>query len=156
MLRDDDSVWQDLQHLRRCGVRIAIDDFGTGYSALSYLRHVPLDVVKLDRSFIQSMAASAQQRELVQGIVGLADVLGLQVIAEGIETEHERDLAARSAAPMARDSCSADRWPSTKPATGSSPMDRGATTADTLQAIHVERRPAAFTIAIGGPAIRRP
>ena len=76
-------------------MRIAIDDFGTGYSALSYLRHVPLDVVKLDRSFIQSMAASVQQRELVQGIVGLADVLGLQVIAEGIETEHERDLAAR-------------------------------------------------------------
>ncbi len=95
LLRDDDSVWQDLQGLRRSGVRIAIDDFGTGYSALSYLRHVPLDVVKLDRSFIQSMAASVQQRELVQGIVGLADVLGLQVIAEGIETEHERDLAAR-------------------------------------------------------------
>jgi len=95
LLRDDDGVWQDLQNLRRRGVRIAIDDFGTGYSALSYLRHVPLDVVKLDRSFIQSMAASVQQRELVQGIVGLADVLGLQVIAEGIETEHERDLAAR-------------------------------------------------------------
>jgi diguanylate cyclase (GGDEF)-like protein len=95
LLRDDDSVWQDLQNLRRFGVRIAIDDFGTGYSALSYLRHVPLDVVKLDRSFIQSMAASVKQRELVQGIVGLADVLGLQVIAEGIETEHERDLAAR-------------------------------------------------------------
>jgi diguanylate cyclase (GGDEF)-like protein len=95
LLRDDDSVWQDLQNLRRFGVRIAIDDFGTGYSALSYLRHVPLDVVKLDRSFIQSMAASVQQRELVQGIVGLADVLGLQVIAEGVETEHERDLAAR-------------------------------------------------------------
>jgi diguanylate cyclase (GGDEF)-like protein len=95
LLRDDDSVWQDLQNLRRLGVRIAIDDFGTGYSALSYLRHVPLDIVKLDRSFIQSMAASVQQRELVQGIVGLADVLGLQVIAEGIETEHERDLAAR-------------------------------------------------------------
>jgi diguanylate cyclase (GGDEF)-like protein/PAS domain S-box-containing protein len=95
LLRDDDSVWQDLQSLRRFGVRIAIDDFGTGYSALSYLRHVPLDVVKLDRSFIQSMAASVKQRELVQGIVGLADVLGLQVIAEGIETEQERDLAAR-------------------------------------------------------------
>ena len=95
LLRDDDSVWQDLQNLRRFGVRIAIDDFGTGYSALSYLRHVPLDVVKLDRSFIQSMAASVKQRELVHGIVGLADVLGLQVIAEGIETEHERDLAAR-------------------------------------------------------------
>jgi diguanylate cyclase (GGDEF)-like protein/PAS domain S-box-containing protein len=95
LLRDDDTVWQDLQNLRRFGVRIAIDDFGTGYSALSYLRHVPLDVVKLDRSFIQSMAASVKQRELVQGIVRLADVLGLEVIAEGIETETERQLAAR-------------------------------------------------------------
>jgi diguanylate cyclase (GGDEF)-like protein len=93
LLRDDDTVWQDLQDLRRSGVRIAIDDFGTGYSALSYLRHVPLDVIKLDRSFIQSMAVSVQQRELVQGIVGLADTLGLQVIAEGIETENERLIA---------------------------------------------------------------
>ena len=83
LLRDDETVWQDLAHLRRAGVRIAIDDFGTGYSALTYLRHVPLDVIKLDRSFTQSMVVSVQQRELVQGIVGLADILGLEVVAEG-------------------------------------------------------------------------
>jgi len=73
---------------------VAIDDFGTGYSSLSYLRDVPLDVVKLDRSFTQSMATSLQQRQLVRGIVGLADVLGLEVVAEGIETDHEREVAA--------------------------------------------------------------
>jgi diguanylate cyclase (GGDEF)-like protein/PAS domain S-box-containing protein len=95
LLRDDETVWQDLAHLRRAGVRIAIDDFGTGYSALTYLRHVPLDMIKLDRSFTQSMVVSVQQRELVQGIVGLADILGLEVVAEGIETQQERTVAAQ-------------------------------------------------------------
>ena len=95
LLRDDDAVWQGLQRLRQSGVRIAIDDFGTGYSALSYLLNVPVDVIKLDRSFIQSMGASVRHRELVQGIVGLAEILGLQVIAEGIETDHERQIAAQ-------------------------------------------------------------
>jgi len=95
LLRDDETVWQDLAHLRRAGVRIAIDDFGTGYSALTYLRHVPLDVIKLDRSFTQSMVVSVQQRELVQGIVGLADILGLEVVAEGIETQQERAVATQ-------------------------------------------------------------
>ncbi|HEY7173387.1 MAG TPA: EAL domain-containing protein, partial [Micromonosporaceae bacterium] len=93
LLRDDHGVWRDLRNLRRTGVRVAIDDFGTGYSALSYLREVPLDAIKLDRSFTRSMTTSRQQRELVRGIVGLASVLGLDVIAEGIQTEQERDIA---------------------------------------------------------------
>ena len=75
------------------GIRIAIDDFGTGYSALSYLRQVPLDVVKLDRLFISSMATSPRQRELVRGIVGLITTLHLDVVAEGIETEEQRAIA---------------------------------------------------------------
>ena len=95
LLRDDELVWDNLQRLRRSGVRIAIDDFGTGYSALGYLRHIPLDMIKLDRSFIQSMCTSAQQHQLVAGIVALAGTLGLQVIAEGIETEQERAAAAQ-------------------------------------------------------------
>jgi diguanylate cyclase (GGDEF)-like protein/PAS domain S-box-containing protein len=89
LLREDDSVWADLQELRGSGVMVAIDDFGTGYSALSYLRQVPLDVVKLDRSFIKSISTSPKQRELVQGIVRLARILELEVIAEGIETRAE-------------------------------------------------------------------
>src|SRR5215475_1325926 len=95
LLRDDEAVWRDLVDVRDSGVRIAIDDFGTGYSALSYLRHVPLDMIKLDRSFIHSMDRSAKQRELVRGIVGLAEVLGLQVVAEGIETEEECEWATQ-------------------------------------------------------------
>jgi diguanylate cyclase (GGDEF)-like protein/PAS domain S-box-containing protein len=96
LLRDDDGMWQELDRLRTLGIQIAIDDFGTGYSSLSYLRLVPLDVVKLDRMFVQTMTTTAQQRELVQGIVRLTSGLGLQVIAEGIETDEERALARRA------------------------------------------------------------
>ncbi|MGE5829173.1 MAG: putative bifunctional diguanylate cyclase/phosphodiesterase, partial [Micromonosporaceae bacterium] len=94
LLPDDEQIWDELQQLRRLGVRIAIDDFGTGYSGLSYLRRVPLDVVKLDRLFVNAMTSSLQQRELVAGIVRLAKTLRFEVVAEGIETPVERDLAA--------------------------------------------------------------
>jgi EAL domain-containing protein (putative c-di-GMP-specific phosphodiesterase class I) len=94
LLRDDDQVWEELSRLRSWGVRIAIDDFGTGYSALGYLRQVPLDMVKLDRLFISTMATSDRQRALVAGIVGLVNALGLEVVAEGIETAEQRDICA--------------------------------------------------------------
>jgi EAL domain-containing protein (putative c-di-GMP-specific phosphodiesterase class I) len=94
LVGDDDSVWRDLRRLRDWGVRIAIDDFGTGYSALGYLRQVPLDVVKLDRIFVSSIATSTRQRALVEGIVRLILTLGLDAVAEGVETERERQLAA--------------------------------------------------------------
>jgi diguanylate cyclase (GGDEF)-like protein len=93
LLRDDEKVWKDLKQLRQWGIRVAIDDFGTGYSALGYLRQVPLDIVKLDRIFISTMATSARQRELVRGIVQLAGTLGLSVVAEGIETERQRKIS---------------------------------------------------------------
>ncbi|MCP2325274.1 diguanylate cyclase (GGDEF)-like protein/PAS domain S-box-containing protein [Hamadaea flava] len=92
LVRDDDRLWRDLARLRQAGVRIAIDDFGTGYSSLSYLRAVPLDVLKIDRQFTSTIAASAKQRALVDGIVRLAHTLGLEVIAEGIETSAESTL----------------------------------------------------------------
>jgi diguanylate cyclase (GGDEF)-like protein/PAS domain S-box-containing protein len=94
LLRDDDAVWEDLKRLRQWGIRVAIDDFGTGYSALGYLRQVPLDIVKLDRVFISTMATSARQRELVRGIVRLTQTLNLATVAEGIETEGQRAAAA--------------------------------------------------------------
>jgi diguanylate cyclase (GGDEF)-like protein/PAS domain S-box-containing protein len=94
LLRDDDAVWEDLKRLRDMGIRIAIDDFGTGYSALGYLRQVPLDLVKLDRTFVRTMTTSRRQRELVRGIVGLIDTLRLDVVAEGIETPAQRQICA--------------------------------------------------------------
>jgi diguanylate cyclase (GGDEF)-like protein/PAS domain S-box-containing protein len=99
LLRDDDRTWEDLHQLRSWGVRIAIDDFGTGYSALGYLRQVPLDVVKIDRVFISTMASSRRQRDLVHGIVDLVGVLGLDVVAEGIETTEQRDICAAIGCP---------------------------------------------------------
>ncbi|BCJ73756.1 two-component system response regulator [Catellatospora sp. IY07-71] len=93
LLRDDDKVWHALERLRGGGVRIAIDDFGTGYSALGYLRQVPLDIVKLDRLFVRGLTTSRRQRDLVEGIVTLTRALSLDIVAEGIETEHQRRTA---------------------------------------------------------------
>ncbi|MDP9434953.1 MAG: EAL domain-containing protein [Actinomycetota bacterium] len=89
LLVDDDAV-RRLVRLHEQGVRIAVDDFGTGYSSLSYLRRLPLDIVKLDRSFVQGMAADRGQQALVDGILLVCKRLGLDVVAEGIETDAER------------------------------------------------------------------
>jgi diguanylate cyclase (GGDEF)-like protein len=92
LLHDDGDVTDELAALRAAGVRIAIDDFGTGFSSLSYLRRLPVDVLKLDKSFIDTIASSAEQHAVVDMIVQLAAILQLQVVAEGIETPAERDL----------------------------------------------------------------
>ena len=83
-----------IQALKDRGVRIAVDDFGTGYSSLRYLRDFPIDVLKIDKSFVDGLPEDPQQVALVEGIVHLADTLGLQVIAEGIEEEPQRELLA--------------------------------------------------------------
>ena len=75
-------------------MRLAIDDFGTGYSSLSYLLQLPINVLKIDKSFVTGIAASWRQYALVEGIVRLAGTLEVEVIAEGIETETERELLA--------------------------------------------------------------
>jgi EAL domain-containing protein (putative c-di-GMP-specific phosphodiesterase class I) len=100
LVGDHETIWQDLAALREHGVRVAIDDFGTGYSSLGYLRQRPIDVVKIDKMFIDGMVESEQQLALVDGIISLAQSQGLTVIAEGIEDPEHRDLLARLGCPL--------------------------------------------------------
>jgi len=76
-----------LQKLRNLGITLAIDDFGKGYSSLTYLRHLPVEMLKIDRSFILGMLESAEDRSIIESISRLAEGLGLKVIAEGVETD---------------------------------------------------------------------
>ena len=92
LLNRDDRIHADLMELKAIGVKLAIDDFGTGYSSLSYLRELPIDVLKIDKSFVDGIAVSEQRLAIVEGIIRLAGTLHLDVIAEGIETEVQRDL----------------------------------------------------------------
>ena len=88
-IQDVDYTAKTLQHLKEMGVQIAIDDFGTGHSALSYLRRFPIDVVKIDRSFIRDLTTNPGDAELANTVIVMAHNLQLQVIAEGVETEEQ-------------------------------------------------------------------
>ncbi|WP_407077893.1 aminotransferase class I/II-fold pyridoxal phosphate-dependent enzyme [Streptomyces sp. NPDC126499] len=94
LMRRDEQVGTTMRALKDLGVSIAIDDFGTGFSSLSYLREFPIDVLKVDKSFIDDITTDRQQVALVEGIVRIAEVLGLRVVAEGIENEDQRALLA--------------------------------------------------------------
>lgn len=81
-----------LQQIRSLGVSLSIDDFGTGYSSLAYLKRLPLDTVKIDRSFIVDIPRSAQDMEIVQAIIVMAHTLHLKVVTEGVETSQQKDF----------------------------------------------------------------
>jgi diguanylate cyclase len=85
IMKNMDAVVPRLAALKATGVRVAIDDFGTGYSSLAYLQHFPVDTLKIDRSFISTMADSPESGALIHTLVQLGKSLGLQTLAEGIE-----------------------------------------------------------------------
>jgi len=92
LMEDIERNIERLRMLRDLGVTIAIDDFGTGYSSLNYLARLPMDTLKIDRSFVVGMAQSSESRTIVSTIISLAHSLGLKVVAEGVETEEQLNL----------------------------------------------------------------
>jgi diguanylate cyclase (GGDEF)-like protein/PAS domain S-box-containing protein len=91
-MADGDTGFRALRDMSAEGIRVAIDDFGTGYSSLEQLRRMPVDVVKVDRSFVSGMSADATDRELVAAVVGMGRALNLCVVAEGIETAEQAEV----------------------------------------------------------------
>jgi EAL domain-containing protein (putative c-di-GMP-specific phosphodiesterase class I) len=89
LLRNQGEVRAILEELHELGVRLSMDDFGTGYSSLSYLREFPFHTVKIDRSFINDVSEDRSDRALVIAAVRMAQALGLQIIAEGVETDEQ-------------------------------------------------------------------
>ena len=89
LMKQVDSTATILKTLRSKGVQVAIDDFGTGYSSLSYLRKFPVDVLKIDRSFIQQIGDSGNDTTIVTAVIGMARNLKLRVVAEGVETKEQ-------------------------------------------------------------------
>jgi EAL domain-containing protein (putative c-di-GMP-specific phosphodiesterase class I) len=98
--RGSDFVGRALRILHERGVRIALDDFGTGYSSLSHLRDFPVDVVKIDRSFVEGMGSNPEMRAIVEAVIKLAASLAIDVVAEGVETESQRRLLAEYGCPL--------------------------------------------------------
>jgi EAL domain-containing protein (putative c-di-GMP-specific phosphodiesterase class I) len=91
VMRDIKRSLDSLQGLKQLGVRLALDDFGTGYSSLAYLTQLPIDTLKIDRSFVDKLGESGQSRAVVRSITALAQALGLSTIAEGVETRAQLD-----------------------------------------------------------------
>jgi len=85
-----------MRELKELGVRFSMDDFGTGYSSLSYLTRLPLDQLKIDQSFVRNIGVQSNDAVIVQTIIGMTHNLGMTVIAEGVETESQRDFLARN------------------------------------------------------------
>lgn len=88
-LTEEDIQHQLLQDLDAGGVKISIDDFGTGYSSLSYLRKLPISTIKIDASFVRELPGNQEDGQLVRAIIGMAQALGLQLVAEGVETQEQ-------------------------------------------------------------------
>ena len=149
LLENSARLERTFHELKTIGVRLALDDFGTGYSSLAYLHRFPIDILKIDRSFVERLARESGNAEgvdavaLAKAILSLADALGLDTVAEGIEHEAQRDTllalgcktgqgylvrqghARRRSASKPPSRAAAACWPATCRATSSTPPPAG-------------------------------
>jgi diguanylate cyclase (GGDEF)-like protein len=102
LMRDVIAACEHLEEIKALGVRIAIDDFGTGYASLSHLQRLPVDVLKVDRSFVAALNDEGQGRELLEAILGVGQALSLTVIAEGVETQGQMTALRQMGCQMAQ------------------------------------------------------
>lgn len=102
LINDDDETRELMHRLKGLGVRLSLDDFGTGYASLSYLKHYPFDVLKIDRSFIADARDADDSRQLTYAIIAMAHSLGMKVIAEGVEELEQRRLLKERGCDMAQ------------------------------------------------------
>jgi EAL domain-containing protein (putative c-di-GMP-specific phosphodiesterase class I) len=102
MLGDDERTRLDLRTLHDMGVQLSIDDFGTGYSSLGYLRRLPVNELKLDKSFVHDLEREAGGRALAMAVIGIGGALGLKVVAEGVETDGQRRILADAGCDIAQ------------------------------------------------------
>lgn len=92
LMIDVDFTYSIMKELKDMGVRLAVDDFGTGYSSLSYLNRFPIDVLKIDQSFVRDIGSIHNSNVIVSAIIGIGTNLAQSVIAEGIETQSQLDF----------------------------------------------------------------
>ena len=93
-LQDSERAHVVLSELKKMGVNLALDDFGTGYSSLNYLKRFPIDIVKIDQGFVADMTDDPASHAIVSAVIELAHLLGMTVVAEGVETVEQRDQLA--------------------------------------------------------------
>lgn len=98
----EEDVSQTIELIRAMGIRVAVDDFGTGYSNLGVLNDIKVDLLKIDKRFVDRIDASAQGAGVITAIIGLANSLGLELVAEGVETQHQADFLLRSGVQFAQ------------------------------------------------------
>lgn len=94
LIEDEHEARNNIIALRNAGFRIALDDFGTGYSSLNYLSTFPVDKIKIDRSFTQSLGVAQNSTAIIESVVRLGHAMGLMVTAEGVETEGQMSALA--------------------------------------------------------------
>ena len=99
LMHDSKSAAAVLHELKGMGVQLALDDFGTGYSSLSYLKRFPIDILKIDQSFVHDLTTDADNASMVRAVISMGESLRMRVVAEGVETREQLDFLHEHACP---------------------------------------------------------